>query len=216
VRLSLIVLLAAAMPAAAFDADADAAAALALAKAARERPTEPLRRVGSGWIPGTNPPQWSDSWMPPPAGEGAGWVKPLVEPFSDWNVNHWDLPDAPKKTATAVARVGYPVRQNWWFHPAEIHAHLKSGEHKGKWPAEWVDGLTGPEAESLHSDDHEGRVRWEYVPKAKVPQPAEATTPAPPLTTYAPTYTLPSFNVGGCPNGKCPGSPAPTRRGFFR
>ena len=26
--------------------------------------------------------------------------------------------------------------------------------------------LTDPELESLHSDDHEGRVKWDYIPRA--------------------------------------------------
>lgn len=180
---------------------------------------EPARR-GGGWIPGTNPPTWSDSWMPPPA---EPWIKPLVEPFSDWNVDHWDLPTpkkgagqfdadadavaafafakaarervkttpapAPVGGALPVPQTGYPLRGALWSHPGEIHDHLiNAKEHRGKWDAGWIRSLTAAEAESLHSDDHEGIVHWQYLTGhggragTVVNGPA---TPVPPLTTYA-------------------------------
>lgn len=78
----------------------------------------------------------------------------------------------PVRAEAAVAvHAGYPVRAAWWTHPDEIHAHLMSGEHRGKWPSDWVRGLSNAEAESLHSDDHEGRVKWQYVPRAAQPKP---------------------------------------------
>lgn len=84
----------------------------------------------------------------------------------------WDRP-----TLIAQARVGYPVRGNLWTHPGRIHDHLLTGEHAGKWSADWIRGLTVLEAESLHSDNHEGRVQWEYVPKRVVKQ-SLTTAPA--------------------------------------
>jgi hypothetical protein len=39
-------------------------------------------------------------------------------------------------------RTGYPVHATRWTYPGEIHSHLKSGQHAGKWPAWWVDTLT--------------------------------------------------------------------------
>ena len=80
----------------------------------------------------------------------------------------WDQP-----ALVVPVRIGYPVRGNLWKHPGEIHAHLQTGEHSGKFPADWVKGLTSAEAESLHSDDHENRVKWQYVPpKTKPKSPA--------------------------------------------
>lgn len=74
--------------------------------------------------------------------------------------------------AAVTVHQGYPVRASWWTHPDEVHAHLMSGEHRGKWDARWVAGLTRSEAESLHSDDHEGRVQWNYVVRPAKTAPA--------------------------------------------
>lgn len=99
--------------------------------------------------------------------------------------------DPPAKVVKAEPKfTGYPVRGNLWSHPGNIHAHLKTGEHRGKWPSVWIDSLTVAQAESLHSDDHEGRVKWQYVPKAVVEAPAVR-------------YTLPS-SYSTCPTGNCP------------
>lgn len=69
-----------------------------------------------------------------------------------------------KPVKAKTVKTGYPIRGGWWSHPGEIHSHLKSGEHRGKWSSDWVDSLSNREAESLHSDDHENRVKWSYVP----------------------------------------------------
>jgi hypothetical protein len=100
----------------------------------------------------------------------------------------------PAAVKTAPVRAGYPIRGNWWTHPGEVHAHLMSGEHRGKWTAEWVRSLTNSEAESLHSDDHEKRVRCEYVPSTtKVPSKTPVNTPiyTPKYTGYSPAYCPP-------------------------
>ncbi len=93
-----------------------------------------------------------------------------------------------------AAKTGYPVRGSWWTHPGEIHAHLMSGEHRGKWTAEWVRSLTNAEAESVHSDDHEGRVKWDYVSGMRA-----STRPASPSPPPVVRYTLPSLQ--NCPPG---------------
>lgn len=138
----------------------------------------------------------------------------------------WDRPAIVAKADPAllaafvprvVVRTGYPLRSSWWSHPDEIHAHLKSGEHRGKWPAAWVDSLTAAEAESLHSDDHQMRVKWEYVPKSKTQSdlnPSPIALSNPPLP-----YQLPAFQAFGptssCPSGNC-GTVQPTqRKGLF-
>lgn len=99
---------------------------------------------------------------------------------------NWDPPALVAK-ASAPKATGYPLRGSWWTHPGEIHSHLLSGEHRGKWPAGWVRSLSVAEAESLHADDHEGRVKSAYVPKI--------------AATVVIPYTL---GVQNCPNGQCP------------
>ncbi len=98
-----------------------------------------------------------------------------------------------KVEPVASVKTGYPIRGNWWTHPGEIHAHLMSGEHRGKWSSEWVRSLTNAEAESVHSDDHEGRVKWDYVSGRAS---TKAASPSPPPVVR---YTLPSLQ--NCPPG---------------
>lgn len=65
-------------------------------------------------------------------------------------------------------RAGYPLRSSWWTHPGEVHAHLLVGEHAGKFDPTWLMSLSNAEAEALHSDDHEGRLKTEYVKRSAV------------------------------------------------
>ncbi len=89
---------------------------------------------------------------------------------------------------------GYPVHQTRWTYPGEIHSHLKTGQHAGKWPAIWIDTLTRQQAESLHDDDHEGKVQWQYVP---------ARPPAKPVQTIpvVPGVKAPYTSDPYCPPG---------------
>lgn len=106
---------------------------------------------------------------------------------------NFDPPAIVQKAATVkpALTVGYPLRGSWWTHPGGIHAHLKSGEHRGKWPDWWVDTLTTAQAEAAHSDDHEGKLKTEYIPR-------QATQVA---ATPVVSYTWP---VQVCPSGNCP------------
>lgn len=52
---------------------------------------------------------------------------------------------------------GYPVRGSWWTHPGDVWSHLMGSPHN--FSADYVRTLSRAEAESLHSDDHEGRVK---------------------------------------------------------
>lgn len=77
---------------------------------------------------------------------------------------------APVKTAVKTVEqpitrkdAYYPVRGSLWRHPGPIKSHLKSGEHAGKFDHGYIEDLEPIEAESLHSDDHENRVKWQYV-----------------------------------------------------
>lgn len=60
-------------------------------------------------------------------------------------------------------RQGYPVRGSWWTGCSDW-THLTQSVHAGKFPRNWLQTLTNQEVQSLHSDDHEHRVKWEYVP----------------------------------------------------
>lgn len=68
--------------------------------------------------------------------------------------------------ATAEPRRGYPIRPGLenLRQPVNHAGHLHEGIHAGKFPRDWVATLSIPERESLHMDDHAGRVKWEYVP----------------------------------------------------
>lgn len=89
----------------------------------------------------------------------------------------FDTMPVPKFAAPpAVVRTGYPVHNGpHWTYPGEIRAHLtSSAKHRGKWPAEWIRGLSTLEAVCLHDADHTGTVQWQYVPGGK-----KAATAAP-------------------------------------
>jgi hypothetical protein len=112
-------------------------------------------------------------------------------------------------------RTGYPVRGNWWT-GCPNWTHLTTGIHAGSFPVEWLKTLTNAEVQSLHSDQHENKVRWEYVPKARASlEPVtgqnagkklvsgsgsslnpSSRSPAPytPRTLYAPAYCPPGVS----------------------
>lgn len=58
----------------------------------------------------------------------------------------------------------YPVRpsRTWWS-GCHSWVHLNSGEHRGKFNPDWLRRLDWPELQSLHSDDHDNRTKWQYV-----------------------------------------------------
>ena len=72
-----------------------------------------------------------------------------------------------------VRETGYPTRKSWWTvdkrHPEKdgMVKHLSGGPHKGKFDLAWLETLTRDELHSLHSDDHEGKVDWDYAVKQK-------------------------------------------------
>lgn len=62
------------------------------------------------------------------------------------------------------ARHGYPLRGRWYSHPSgSLVTHLSSGVHAGKFDVAWLRQLEPEELESLHSDDHQGIVKWQHV-----------------------------------------------------
>lgn len=75
---------------------------------------------------------------------------------------------APKPAPVKVrpSRRGYPVRGSWWS-GCSSWRHLTTGEHAGKFDAAWLQTLSNAEIQSLHSDAHEGRVKWQFAVRAK-------------------------------------------------
>lgn len=82
----------------------------------------------------------------------------------------------------------YPLRSSWWSGCGSWR-HLASGEHAGKFDPDWLAQLSHAEVQSLHSDDHERRVRWEFTVRPKP-------------TAKIPTVKGPA--ASGCPGGVCP------------
>lgn len=100
----------------------------------------------------------------------------------------------------------YPVRGDWWTGPngasplgyGDGVRHLQGGEHRGKFDPQWLASLNAQQLNSLHSDDHEGRVKWQY---AKRPSIVSASR-----STYG-RYTHRGgrrYVRGNCPGGFCP------------
>lgn len=56
----------------------------------------------------------------------------------------------------------YPLRGDWWT-GCNSWRHMASGVHAGKFAASWLQRLSWPELQSLHSDDHEHRIQWAYI-----------------------------------------------------
>lgn len=94
----------------------------------------------------------------------------------------------------AAARVHYPIRGSWWTGCGSWQ-HLASGEHSGKFDQNWLRSLSWAEIQSLHSDDHEHRVKWAYVVR-----PSSIAYAEPRRTK---SYRGLSYSFG-CPNGLCP------------
>lgn len=112
---------------------------------------------------------------------GVGCGRPLNAYTLWWLCEGKEFPNVPDPVVEPLKQVvngHYPVRGSWWSHPGDIRSHLVNApQHRGKFDVAWMNSLSVPELKSLHSDDHEGRVKWQFVNKygmAKV----EATKPA--------------------------------------
>lgn len=66
------------------------------------------------------------------------------------------------KLNVGMASAGYPLRSADWTGCTDWR-HLTQGEHAGKFDPVWLQSLSADEIQSLHSDDHEGRVHWDRV-----------------------------------------------------
>lgn len=105
---------------------------------------------------------------------GFGWVNEYGNSHG-WPVMYWKGKDGwhrrvgyegvekterllhPPQVQAVQQRQGYPVRGSWWTHPGDVWSHLQQPPHN--FSADYVRTLSRAEAESLHSDDHEGRTK---------------------------------------------------------
>lgn len=100
--------------------------------------------------------------------------KGCATPMDQWGVG-WlyhgvdERPEPKRERVTADSNGIYPVRGSWWSVEGNwnasrsfvIHHLLTSPNHTRLRPyAERIRKLSRVEAQSLHSDDHENRVRW--------------------------------------------------------
>ncbi len=98
------------------------------------------------------------------------------------------------EASESVEFTKYPLRSRWWSGCGSWR-HLTIGEHAGKFDHAWLAQLSNAELQSLHSDDHDRRVKWDYVIRGSA-----AAKP-------------PVGSSSGCPNGLCPGQ---SRVGLFQ
>lgn len=95
-----------------------------------------------------------------------------------------DAGDGDDESAEGVREGGYPTRTSWWTvgkkHPEKegMVTHLSGGPHKKKFDLAWLETLTRDELHSLHSDDHEKKVNWDYARKyVEPPEPEPQVDP---------------------------------------
>ncbi|MEM4359828.1 MAG: hypothetical protein QXT45_04810 [Candidatus Bilamarchaeaceae archaeon] len=87
-----------------------------------------------------------------------------------------ELNAIPEKSVTppSTRKPAYPTRSNLWTHPGgntkeALIAHLIQ-QHGDKFDRNWLNSLSYLELSSLHSDDHEGKVNWNYARGRVAPQ----------------------------------------------
>jgi hypothetical protein len=64
-------------------------------------------------------------------------------------------------------RTHYPIRGHWWT-GCKSWRHLTQGEHAGKFDPAWLQSLSWSELQSVHSDDHDHRVHWQFVQRPTI------------------------------------------------
>ncbi len=120
----------------------------------------------------------------------------------------------------AALRTGYPLRGSLWS-GCPNWQHLDTGEHRGKFDRAWLASLTPSEVQALHSDDHEGRVNWQYAvrppskPSPEVAKTFKSNVNPPEISISHPvTFSLPA-SMSSCPGGNCPAQSQSQRVGLF-
>lgn len=92
----------------------------------------------------------------------------------------------PDETATVPTSGHYPLRGGWWsvngnWRPSKSYlvSHLAdASQHRGKFDRVWLNSLTSAELNSVHSDDHERRLKSQYVNKFDTTVPPQVAKPA--------------------------------------
>lgn len=142
----------------------------------------------------------------------------------DWEMaapgepSDWAMQPLPAAVSPMAVSPRYPVHAQRWdiagvWAPstADVLAHLKGGEHAGKWDHAWLGKLSRAELLSLHDDDHEHRVQWAHVRKpaaapapAAVPQYIPRAAPVQVQKTRGGLLKRFARPGGSCPGGVCP------------
>jgi hypothetical protein len=117
---------------------------------------------------------------------------------------------------------GYPIHRQRWhilgnWQPSleQLLEHLvEHPNHRGKVDPAWFTQIAAlPQGRemllSFHDDDHEGRVKWEYVRRLdSISTTAVAARPVTagraPLGGSMPQPTMPVYRTTRCPGGRCP------------
>lgn len=117
----------------------------------------------------------------------------------------------PAEVATVPTSGHYPLRGGWWsvsgnWHPTKgvLVNHLAgASQHRGKFHRDWLNSLTAAELNSLHSDDHEGRLKRQYVNTSSEAPTETAVAPAQPLKAPAVRRAAPTRRYcPTCPTGR--------------
>ena len=120
--------------------------------------------------------------------EGKKWVRSAKQPptYKSVATGHWEtrtykscngkrcntytkqvwVADKPKRILqdSPPLAAKYPIRGSWWS-GCRNWQHLTKGQHAGKFDPAYLQSLSWEELQSLHSDHHEGRTKWQYVNK---------------------------------------------------
>ena len=119
----------------------------------------------------------------------------LSSPFNAWDLA--GLYNGKKYEQPAGNRSKYPLRASLWS-GCNSYEHMLSGQHAGKFDSQWVRSLSWDELQSLHSDDHEGRVNWNYArryerPRADGVRSGRFVTPGAAAARMIPNIRQPQF-----------------------
>lgn len=118
--------------------------------------------------------------------EGKKWIRSSKQPpkYTQVTSGHWEtktykscngrncktytkriwIPGKKIAQPSTPKQANYPVRGSWWT-GCRNWTHLTKGQHAGKFDSAYLQKLSWEELQSLHSDNHEGRTKWQYVNK---------------------------------------------------
>ena len=107
----------------------------------------------------------------------------------------------PTKSGYPLNPVNWNVNGYWNYSRDYIITHLTQGQHARKFNRGWLNSLSLKELQSLHDDDHEGRVHWDYVNGGL----KEVVKAKPVSVKTAATKPVVFRQVSAyCPDGNCP------------